>query len=201
MPATPSYDAIVLAGGEGSRLGGVDKAQLDLAGSPLIARPLAACADAERVVIVGPENLRQLAGRVTVTREDPPGGGPAAGTAAGLAQLGRGGAEWIILLSCDLPRAEAGVRRLLDAAHQDHEAADGYCLTDSEGRLQWLFGGYRRDALLRAVEECAQPAGTSMRRLLRTLRLTAIPTTDEISGDLDTWEDHAAWTARLENTP
>lgn len=198
------YDAIVLAGGQGLRLGGIDKARVDLVGSPLIARPLAACADAFRVVVVGPAELRDLVSRsgdvrVSVTQEDPPGGGPAAGTAAGLSQLADGtAADWVLLLSCDLPRAEAGVRRLLDVPREDADV-DGYCLTDSNGRLQWLFGIYRTEVLQRAVRECTQPAGTSMHRMLSGLRLAGIPTTDEISGDLDTWDDHAAWTARLEN--
>uniref|UniRef100_UPI001296F0A6 NTP transferase domain-containing protein n=1 Tax=Cumulibacter manganitolerans TaxID=1884992 RepID=UPI001296F0A6 len=104
MSDTAPYDAIILAGGRGSRLGGVDKAQVDLAGAPLIDRPLAACATARRVVVVGPPSaVAHLRGsqeryapdsvtgspadRVQVTREQPPGGGPAAATAAGLAAL------------------------------------------------------------------------------------------------------------------
>ena len=43
------WDAVVLAGGRGSRLGGVDKATLELDGSTLLGRTLAALAGAARV--------------------------------------------------------------------------------------------------------------------------------------------------------
>lgn len=244
------YDAIILAGGAGSRLGGLDKAQLELVGSPLISRPLRAASNADRIVIVGPDDLRQVwprylspegdapgdganepdEARITVTREEPPGGGPAAATAAGLEALGppfcggAGAARWVLLLSCDLPMAESGVQRLIDAvvageatrhaagagspgsladpsgAAGEPPAVDGYCLTDAGGRLQWLFAVYRTGSLRAAVAGCEQMAGTSMRRLLAELHLVAIPDTAGISGDLDTWDDHAVWTARLKET-
>lgn len=209
------YDAIVLAGGHGARLGGVDKARIELAGAPLISRPLAACAGARRVVVVGPDSLHGLIdpllpqassepSRLLVTRESPPGSGPAAATAAGLRTLaGASAAGWVLLLSCDLPLAVHGVRRLLHAATTDADAAanantdDGYCLASSDGQLQWLFAIYRRAALSAAVERLDDPAGSSMRHLLSGLRLTAVPGSAHLARDLDTWEDHAEWTARL----
>lgn len=218
------YDAIILAGGAGSRLGGVEKAQLDLAGAPLIDRPLAACRGAGRIVVVGPQGA--LASRsatsqpIAVTREEPPGGGPAAATSAGVHELLAGEhAPWVLLLSCDLPLAVEGVRRLLEHVEADlaarpragdaeargevapgqNCAPDGYCLTDDDGRRQWLFALYRVDSLRRAVHRCPDPSGTSMRRLLDGVHLRLVPHTEEVSGDLDTWDDHAAWTATLEN--
>ncbi|WP_134322114.1 molybdenum cofactor guanylyltransferase [Cumulibacter soli] len=189
------YDAIILAGGQGSRLGGVDKAALELAGRPLVERPLAAAYDAERIVLVGPPSLRR--DNVLLAREDPPGGGPAAATAAGMTTLGDGLAPWVLLLSCDLPRAEDGVPRLLAAAAPVGDA-DGYCLTNSDGSLQWLFALYRSEALREAIHSIGDPVGSSMRRLLQPLRLVAVPDTDDVSADLDTWEDHESWTKRLE---
>lgn len=191
------YDAIILAGGRGSRLGGIDKAQLLLDGSPLVERPLGAAGGAQRTVVVGPDSLARDG--VLLTREHPPGGGPAAGTAAGIQRLADGDlAPWVLLLSCDLPLAAAGVAHLLAAATPEISDIDGYCLTDVDGRLQWLFALYHSDALLRAVRDCPQPAGTSMRTLLAELNLVGVPDTGEVSADLDTWEDHAAWTERLE---
>lgn len=199
------YDAIILAGGQGSRLGGIDKAQLMLAGSPLVERPLAAAGGADRIVVVGPDSLARDG--ILMTREEPPGGGPAAGTAAGIARLADGDlAPWVLLLSCDLPGAVNGVRRLFGpwwstaVPSSAAPTVDGYCLTDADGRLQWLFALYRTDALLRAVRACDRPAGTSMRKLLAGLNLVGVPDTADVSADLDTWEDHATWTDRLENT-
>lgn len=89
---------------------------------------------------------------------------------------------------------------MLITAAQSLQPADGYCLTDGDGRLQWLFALYRSDALLRAVRACQEPAGTSMRKLLAGLHLVGVPDTADVSSDLDTWDDHTSWTQRLEST-
>lgn len=192
------YDAIILAGGRGARLGGVDKPQLLLAGTPLVDRPLRAARGADRIVLVGPESVRRDG--VLLARENPPGGGPAAGTAAGVERLADPGlAPWVLLLSCDLPLAAAGVPHLLTAATSAGDGVDGVCLIDADGRLQWLFALYRSDRLLDAVRSIESPAGMSMRRLLGSLTLVGVSGPAEVSADLDTWEDHAMWTERLEN--
>ncbi|MCW2606336.1 MAG: molybdopterin-guanine dinucleotide biosynthesis protein, partial [Frankiales bacterium] len=68
-----AYDAVVLAGGSGRRLGGVDKPGLLVDGTSLLDRVLGAVARAGTVVVVGPE--RPAARPVVWAREDPPGGG------------------------------------------------------------------------------------------------------------------------------
>jgi len=75
---------ILLAGGQGRRLGGVDKAALTVGSRTLLGHALAA-ARGRVIVLVGPP--REVPRGVRQTREDPPGGGPAAGVAAGLAAL------------------------------------------------------------------------------------------------------------------
>ncbi|MFT4082535.1 MAG: NTP transferase domain-containing protein, partial [Nocardioides sp.] len=78
--AETEYAAIVLAGGRGSRLGGVDKATLEIGGRSLLHRVLAACADAAEVVVVGDP----VAGtEARFVREQPPYAGPAAALLAG----------------------------------------------------------------------------------------------------------------------
>ncbi|MDQ4090592.1 MAG: nucleotidyltransferase family protein, partial [Actinomycetota bacterium] len=78
---------IVLAGGAGRRMGGVDKAALVVGGVPLLDRVLGAARPVcDRLVVVGPERPTEVAG-VTFVREDPPGGGPVPGVAAGLAAV------------------------------------------------------------------------------------------------------------------
>jgi molybdopterin-guanine dinucleotide biosynthesis protein A len=81
------FDAVILAGGSGRRLGGVDKGALVVAGLPLLDRVLLASAAARRTVVVG--EPRPTVRSVVWTREDPPGGGPLAGLAAGMAELDR----------------------------------------------------------------------------------------------------------------
>jgi len=119
-PVIPSYDVIVLAGGDGSRLGGADKPAIVLGGHTLLDRALAATTDARARVVVGPP--RDLPAAVRQAREDPPGSGPAAATATGLAALAGmptpdlEPAEWTLILAGDLADAAPGVRLLLDEA-------------------------------------------------------------------------------------
>ena len=79
------FDVVVLAGGTGRRLGGVDKGGLVVGGAALLDRVLQASAAARHTVVVGEP---RATGRVVHwAREDPPGGGPLAGLAAGLTAL------------------------------------------------------------------------------------------------------------------
>jgi CTP:molybdopterin cytidylyltransferase MocA len=120
---TRSYDAVVLAGGAASRLGGADKPALSVGGRMLLDRVLAACAAAGSTVVVGPR--RPTARPVRWTREEPAGGGPLPALAAGLAALddahrpGAGGEarpEVMLLLAADLPFLTGGaVATLADA--------------------------------------------------------------------------------------
>jgi len=82
------FDALVLAGGAGQRMGdprGTDKAGLDVGGVTLLDRVLAAVVDAQRCVVVGPR--RPTARVVTFTIEEPAGSGPAAAIVHGLSMV------------------------------------------------------------------------------------------------------------------
>jgi molybdopterin-guanine dinucleotide biosynthesis protein A len=193
------FDAVVLAGGRAQRLG-TSKPRLVVAGARLLDHVLAATRDARATVVVGPDDLASDA--YVLTREDPPFGGPVAGTAAGLAALPDDGAPWVLLLACDVPEAARAVPLLVTAASAttaDPAAApssdpvvDGVCLAH-DGRDQWLVGLYRREALDAAVARLGRDAdglhGASVRRLVSGLRLTRVADVDGLSTDVDTWQD------------
>ncbi|CAM5787549.1 DUF6457 domain-containing protein [Cellulomonas persica] len=84
-----AWDAIVLAGGAGRRLGGAEagvvKPEVVVAGRALVDHVLAAVAGARRRVLVAPD--AQVRPGVLMALEDPPLGGPVAGIAAGVAAL------------------------------------------------------------------------------------------------------------------
>ena len=86
------YAAVILAGGAGRRLGGAGKPMLAVHGRPMLERVLDAVADADVTVVVGPQTL-PLPGGVVRVSEEPPGGGPVAATAAGLAALAEIGTD------------------------------------------------------------------------------------------------------------
>ena len=116
MPAPAhAFDAVVLAGGRGTRLGGTDKPGLIVGGQTLLGAVVSAVtsAGADRIVVVGPERPGRRAGRVRYAREDPPGRGPVAALACGLEQVS---APVVVLLAADLPFLRpAHVTRLLTA--------------------------------------------------------------------------------------
>ncbi|MFJ4786072.1 NTP transferase domain-containing protein [Streptomyces sp. NPDC088794] len=147
--ADPAYDAVVLAGGAARRLGGADKPGVRVGGRALLDRVLAACADARTTVVVA--DVRPTARPVLWAREEPPGGGPVAALAAGLAHTM---AEHVVVLSADLPFLEpTTVQRLLAVLRAG--GTEGALLTDTDGRDQPLVAAYRADALHRELAALA----------------------------------------------
>jgi molybdopterin-guanine dinucleotide biosynthesis protein A len=178
--------AVVLAGGTGARMGGVDKASIEIEDVTLLERSLAATMSALEVVVVGEQVPTSRP--VTWTREDPAGGGPAAGLLAGLDRF-LVPPDLVAVLAVDMPRLHAGtVARLTWAVEADPDL-DGAVLVDADGRRQTLAAVYRRTAL-----EAARPArledqhGLPVRRLVGALRLAEVPAVGDEARDVDTWE-------------
>lgn len=216
---TLEYDAIILSGGRGSRLGGTAKGALVIEGRSLLTRALEATRYAAQRVVVGdgpvPDGVR-------LTREQPAYAGPAAAVAAGLAALNEALSDslpdalptlarsrWTLVLACDIPQAADGIPLLVEAvsaatarslptrAQSSGTAGklpDGWCLIDSQQRLQWLFGLYRTEALEQAVRVLGDPADSSMRRLLGSLRLQPVPAPAHVFADINTPEELSRWT-------
>lgn len=161
------YAAVVLAGGAGRRIGGPDKPALPVRGRPMLHRVLAATGGATPRIVVGPPGLPLPPG-VIRTQEQPPGGGPVAGTAAGLA-LVPPEAEYVALLAADLPLlTTAAVRELCRAA--DAPELEGAVFVDADGRPQWLCGVWRSGALRTGLAALPRgPAGVPLRSLLGEL--------------------------------
>jgi molybdopterin-guanine dinucleotide biosynthesis protein A len=187
------FDAVILAGGRSSRLGGSPKSALMFDGATLLERSLAAAADARHTVVVGPE-AAGLPGGVLAAREDPPFAGPAAAIAAGLDALrGAGPADLVLVLACDMPRAGEAVRALLDAL--PGTGADGVMAASADGRLQPLAGFYSTAALERAVQAAAARNALvhgSVFALLASLDVQAVVVPAGSTDDVDTWDDAAA---------
>lgn len=96
----------------------------------MLDRVLGACQAARRTVVVG--SRRPTVRPVHWVREEPPGGGPVAGLAAGVLETAAG---TVLVLSADLPFMTAGTVRDLVAIPPDHE---GVQLVDGRGRGQPL---------------------------------------------------------------
>lgn len=178
-------DALILAGGAGRRLGGVDKPALLVGDRSMLDRVLDAVAGADTVVVVGP--ARPSARPVLSVREDPPGGGPVAAIAAGLPYLR---SDVVALLAADLPFLTADVLVLLESRLD--LASDGALLVDADGRDQLLAGVWRTASLQQAVMDAGPPQGLALRKVLAPLtvvRVTAPAGLPEPWRDCDTPED------------
>ncbi|GIH96446.1 molybdenum cofactor guanylyltransferase [Planobispora siamensis] len=174
------YDALILAGGRASRLGGRDKAVLTVGGVPLIERVAAAVPGAGRLIVVGPE--RPGLERAVFLREDPPGGGPVPALRAGLERVD---APWAALLATDLPYLSAEHVSALFGAATGAEAA-GAVLVDDGGHMQWLAGVWRTAALTEAL---AAYDGRSLHGLLAPLDPVPLRLDGEPWFDCDTLDD------------
>jgi molybdopterin-guanine dinucleotide biosynthesis protein A len=97
--------AVILAGGAARRVGGATKPALQVGGEALLNRVLASVALARPRIVVGPDELTGLLpADVTLTREDPPGGGPVAAIAAGVSCLDPATPHLLVaVLAGDLP--------------------------------------------------------------------------------------------------
>ncbi|MFD3506469.1 NTP transferase domain-containing protein [Nocardia sp. NPDC058666] len=141
-------DAIVLAGGRASRMGGVDKPAIVIGGRSMLDAALASVHDCTRVVVVGPHRP-ELDSRFLQAREVPPGSGPVAAIGSGLSALDATN-SWIVVLAADMPfLTEATVIELLREATES--TADAVFAIDADGRPQYLVGVWRHSALEAAL--------------------------------------------------
>ncbi|MBL7498187.1 molybdenum cofactor guanylyltransferase [Frankia sp. CNm7] len=197
--AADGWDAVVLAGGRGRRLGGADKAAVTVGGRTLLGRVLSALLAAEpavgRMVVVGPPRLEldRYGARVVQTVEDPPGGGPVAGLAAGFAWVR---APFVVVLAVDMPFLTpahlAALRAEMTTTPSAGPDADVALLVDPDGRDQPLAAVWRVDALRAALP--AEPAGRAMRALLAGRTVARVPA--DARGCLDCDAEQDLMTAR-----
>lgn len=196
------FDAVILAGGRSSRLGGSPKARLLSGGRTLLDLSLQAAHGAGTIVVVGPHPGPLPAGVLTC-REEPPFAGPGAAIAAGLAALAAhhaaAGTEspvpsWTLVLACDMPRVTAAVTTMREALVSGPEG-DGVLAVSSDGRKQPLAGFYGTTALQRSVAEAARRGAlenASVFALLASLDVRGLRVPSGSTDDVDTWDDAAA---------
>ena len=171
------WDAIVLAGGRATRLGGVAKADLVVEGRTLLAHTLVAAEAAERVVVVGDVDAHAT----VVVQEEPRFAGPAAAIGAGLREVT---APWVLVVACDHPHVADAVEPLLKA-----RPGDGVIAVDGDGRRQHLLCVVRADALRAAAAAQESLTDLAVHRLLAPLRLTEVAVPLRATRDVDTWHD------------
>lgn len=179
-----TFNAVIVAGGRSSRLGGTAKAGLSNGHSTLLETTLAAVAGAASTVVVGPEEL-PLPGGVLQTLEEPRFAGPAAALAAGVLSLPEDAAPWTVLLSVDMPGIAPALDVLLGQA-QNCDPVSGFMGT-CQGIFQPLVGIYPTAALLAISQQ--KTKDVSVRRWLSQIPYELVELPAGSTQDVDTWED------------
>ncbi len=144
----------MLTGGTSSRLGR-DKATAVVAGHRMIDRILASIPAEMDVIVVGPDP--HVARPLVVTREDPPGSGPACAIAAALPHVRT---RLVAVLAVDMPFGSVEVDGLIN-----HLGAHDAAIPVTDGHRQPLNAVYRT-AALRSV---GYTPGMSVRAMLAGL--------------------------------
>ncbi|QIK37517.1 molybdenum cofactor guanylyltransferase [Caldichromatium japonicum] len=128
--------ALILAGGRGRRLGGIDKGLVEIGDRPLIAWILAALAPQVGAILISAnrhsEHYRSL-GHPVLTDPLPDYPGPLAGILAGLRAAP---SPWILVVPCDAPCLPLDLGTRLARALVQHRG-DLAVVHDGE-RAQWL---------------------------------------------------------------
>lgn len=155
-------DVIVLAGGEGRRLGGVDKASLELKGKRFIDHVLADLGSAEQVIVVSPRKDLHLPPQVLRCSEEPPLGGPVAGIAAAMPLLS---SEQVGIIAVDAPYSARSLGPLAKELLAHPEAS--LAAIENQGFLEPLCALWRYPDLVEALAAIGDPRDQAARRLLR----------------------------------
>ena len=162
----------ILAGGRGSRLGGVDKAALDLNGRPLLEHVLAAVSPLAREILVVANDDRLASDpRLTVIRDPEPHAGV---LPALLAALDTASSELMLLVACDMPFLD---RALIETLVRLAEQQD-VVMPNVEGREQPMHAIYRVAACRAAVRAALEQGRRRMIAFLDDVRTLTVEEPD-----------------------
>jgi molybdenum cofactor guanylyltransferase len=164
---TESRGYVILAGGHGSRLGGVNKALLEVGGRQIVERALAAIRPlVDQVTLV--VNDDSLASLELPLFHDPE---PHAGVLpALLTGLRSSSADLCLVTASDMPFISSALADHLFNACSDHDV----CLPYTDSRPEPMFAVYRRDACIQAITDTLARGQMRMIAFLDDLRVARI---------------------------
>lgn len=171
---------LILAGGRGSRMGGVDKGLQALDGEPLVQHVLRRMAPQVGSVMISanrhPEVYRGFGVPVLPDADaaDTPYPGPLAGFLAGLSHCPT---EWMVTVPCDTPRFPEGLVTALAAAAGDARAVVAVTEEAGERQRQSVFCLLRTDLRADLAAYLAE-GGRKVERWLERLGCVDVPFDD-----------------------
>lgn len=180
MDAQARIAAVILAGGRGERLGGVNKAEVMFGGERLIDRALRVGSGCDPILVaVGPTSYVPPGGR-TVPDLQTDYAGPLAGVAAAVDELAGGNAEWLLSLAVDTPFFPA------DFLARATARADGMdCVMGCFGTQAYPTNALWRLDAVRDLPEAVRvgTAPHSLKRLAATVRTARLDYAELVEND------------------
>ncbi len=173
---------VVLAGGSSTRFGS-DKLAAPMRGSSVLDHLLDRLPKGWDIVVVGPHRATDRL--VRWTREEPAGGGPLAGVAAGAAQVNT---PLLAVVAGDMPHAAVALARLAAALRGQGGDVAGAVAVDETGSTNPLLAVYRTASLVAGLPE--RPHDMAAKRLL-DLPHVEVTVTGPAGRDVDTTGDLA----------
>ena len=169
---------LLLAGGQGSRMGGRNKLYLELEGSLLIENTLELVAPLfkEVILLVAPgesskvkETLSTLISKwdITVTEDRVQARGPLEGLYNGLCHMNE---EWGFLLGCDMPSPDPDVIKGMSSFCSVNNDA---IVAERQGFLEPLHAFYRKNCI-GAVSDAMLRGDRKIKQFYNDIRLTVI---------------------------
>ncbi len=195
-PNNHSITGLLLAGGQASRMGGIDKGLVDLAGRPLIEWVLAAMAPqtADIIINANRSQTEYAAYGHTVIADSVAGYcGPLAGIAAGLAACN---SDYLATCPCDSPLVPTDlVRRLYDGLQAEQAEI---AVAHNGERLQPVFA-LLTHTLLDSLRAYLEEGGRKIDRWYAQHQMVVVDFSDrpEAFLNINTPEDVATLTDRL----
>jgi molybdenum cofactor guanylyltransferase len=176
MPCS-SLAALILAGGQSSRMGR-DKAQILWLGSPLLQRvyqAASACCDRVYLLTPWPEHYQGFVDQSCIfLTESQPGEGPLVALNQGLLQLSQ---PWTLLLACDMPCLNPQLLRHWARQLEQLPDAQLALVPQHQGRWQPLCGFYRRQAQP-SLQPFIKQGKRSLQAWLNQAPVQGLPITD-----------------------
>ncbi len=164
---------IIVAGGKGTRLGGCDKAFLEIGGEPVVVRTLRTLGGLfTRTIVVARHPERFVGIHADVTTDVYPGCGPLAGIHAGLRAVGT---PYVFVVACDMPLLDAEVIRfLVDRIGSDPDQGPDAIVPWWDGDMEPLHAIYATRCLAR-IDAALARGDHSVRDFLRHVRVDHVP--------------------------
>jgi molybdopterin-guanine dinucleotide biosynthesis protein A len=188
------YGVIILAGGQGRRVGTRAKPELRVGGWPLIDHVLLAVSGARVRVVVGPPRIGL--GDPLFCTEDPPGSGPVIAIDTGIDTLLRASPlPHIYVLAADLPFIAGGLVELRTTLNLEDNCAAAF--VDIDGRVNYLASMWKTGILMSSMLNVGDRNGAPVRALFDQFKTGLIPDFDAVSADCDTPNDLAAAQERI----